>query len=164
MKIVAPLLAAVLLAASLPAQTVELDPPLIVSTPPAWTVEFNGDKGLAFYVVKKPGGGMALLMFSRMPIPLTKDAIPGYLTDMVSRFLKKVKGSPMVKLESDAYVRETITGTEFAGESASFAIGSGLIQTMFLIGNGEGIWSGQFTGTKEGWTEALEILKTLKAR
>jgi len=43
-----------------------------------------------------------------------------------------------------------------------FEIDGGLIQTMFMIGNTEGIWNGQFTGTKERWAEALSILKKLK--
>jgi hypothetical protein len=43
---------------------------------------------------------------------------------------------------------EDLSGTEFAGKSASFAIAGALTQTTFLIGNGDGIWSGQFTGNQ----------------
>jgi hypothetical protein len=33
-----------------------------------------------------------------------------------------------------------------------------------MIGDNEGIWNGQFTGTKERWAEALDILKKLKKK
>ena len=45
-----------------------------------------------------------------------------------------------------------------------FEIEGGVTQTMFMIGDAEGIWNGQFTGTKERWAEALSILKKLKKR
>jgi hypothetical protein len=40
----------------------------------------------------------------------------------------------------------------------------GLYQTMFMLSDGDGIWNGQFSGSKERWTEAVQILKKLKRK
>lgn len=47
---------------------------------------------------------------------------------------------------------------------ATWEVEGGISQTMFMIGDDEGIWTGQFTGTKERWGEELSILKMLKKR
>ena len=62
----------------------------------------------------------------------------------------------------DTWNIEEIAGDTFSGSFVKFEIDGGITQTMFMIGDTEGIWNGQFTGTKEGWTEAISILMKLK--
>jgi len=60
------------------------------------------------------------------------------------------------------YKIEEIAGNTFSGSFVQFEIEGGVTQTMFMIGDAEGIWNGQFTSTMERWAEALAILKKLK--
>lgn len=136
--------------------------PLIVDVPPQWTVEFKGDKGIQFFTVTRTEAEPALLMFSRWPAPGNKDQIPNLVDSLGKRFLEHAKANPKIKLESEDYITGEIKGTVFSGKYASFTIFNGLLQTMFMISDGDGIWNGQFTGSKERWAEALEILRKLK--
>jgi hypothetical protein len=135
---------------------------LIVETPATWEVKFKGNKGLQFYTVTRKEGDSALLMFSRSPVPGNVNQIPQQIEIMAKGFVKTAKDNKNFKLKTDKYEIEEITGDTFSGRVVQFEIDGGLIQTMFMIGNTEGIWNGQFTGTKERWAEALSILKKLK--
>jgi hypothetical protein len=88
--------------------------------------------------------------------------IPQQIEIMAKGFVKTAKDNKNFKLKTDKYEIEEITGDTFSGRVVQFEIDGGLIQTMFMIGNTEGIWNGQFTGTKERWAEALSILKKFK--
>ena len=84
---------------------------------------------------------------------------------MAEGFLKESKKSADLGLEKEEFTKEKIKGIEFSGEAAIFTIQGGLLyQTMFMLSDGDGIWSGQFTGSKERWAEALKILKQLKRK
>jgi hypothetical protein len=72
------------------------------------------------------------------------------------------KDNKDIKLKTVQYKIEEIAGDTFSGSFVQFEIEGGITQTMFMIGDAEGIWNGQFTGTKERWIEALAILKKLK--
>ena len=58
--------------------------------------------------------------------------------------------------------RVKIEGKEFSGEAVVFVFEGDIYQTIFMVGNGDGLWNGQFTGSSEGWSDALKILENLK--
>ena len=158
------LLAAIILISSttlpLPAEAVKQA--LIVEAPATWKVEFKGDKGIQFYTVTRKEGETALLMFSRWPAPGNVKQIPEQIEAMAKGFVGLAKDNKDIKLKTEKYKVEEIAGDTFSGSFVQFEIEGGVTQTMFMIGDAEGIWSGQFTGTKEQWAEALSILKKLK--
>ncbi len=156
------IIAALILGIATIGQAEETKLPLIVDAPPQWSIDFKGDKGIQFFTVKRTEGEPALLMFSRWPAPGNKDQIPKYVESLAKGFLDQAKTNPKIKLESKEYKIEKIEGVEFSGEYTSFTVSNGHLQSMFMISDGDGIWSGQFTGSKERWSEALEILKKLK--
>lgn len=160
------ILVAIFLASSvtLPLLAEEAKQALIIEAPAAWKVEFKGDKGMQFYTVTRTDGETALLMFSRWPAPGNVKQIPEQIEAMAKGFLGVAKGNRDIKLKTDKYKIEEIAGDTFAGSFVQFEIEGGLTQTMFMIGDEEGIWNGQFTGTKERWAEALAILKSLKKK
>lgn len=145
-----------------PAEIVPLMAPLVVWAPAEWTVEYKGGKGVDFFIVKRLDEDASLLMFSRFPVRITKEQIPQWIDNMAKGFLKKARENPKIKLESETYVTGKIDGGEFLGEFALFTTQSGTCVVMFMIANDEGVWTGQFTGKKERWGEALEVLKKLK--
>lgn len=140
----------------------EVKQALAVETPQGWKVEFKGDERLQFYTVTRKEGDMALLMFSRSPVPGNVAQIPERVEALAKGFVTTAKESKDFTLEKEEYVLEKIEGEAFSGQFVVFQIKGGILQAMFMVGDEGGIWSGQFTGTKERWAEALEILKKLK--
>ena len=160
------ILAAIFLAttAALPLLTDEAKQALIVEAPATWKVEFKGDKGMQFYTVTRKEGDTALLMFSRWPAPGNVKQIPEQIEAMAKGFVGMAKDNKDIKFKTEIYKIEEIAGDTFSGSFVQFEIEGGVTQTMFMIGDAEGIWNGQFTGTKEQWAEAVAILKKLKKR
>lgn len=137
---------------------------LIVKTPETWKVEHQGDNGIEFYTVTRKEGDTALLMFSRWPVAGNINQIPEQIEKLAKGFVAQAKGNKELKLKTTKYEVEKIEGDTFSGNFVRFEIEGGFTQTMFMIGDDQGIWNGQFTGTKERWTEALSILKKLKKK
>jgi len=150
--------------ATLPTLAEEAKQSLVVEVPETWEVEFKGDKGIQFYTVTRKAGDTALLMFSRWPAPGNVKQIPEQIEAMAKGFVGLAKGNKDFKLKDENYKIEEITGVTFSGHFVQFEIEGGVTQTMFMIGDEEGIWNGQFTGTKERWAEAVAILKKIKKK
>ena len=138
------------LSTTLPSIAEEAKQALIVDAPATWKVEFKGDT--------------ALLMFSRWPAPGNVNQIPETVEMLAKGFVAQAKDNKDLKLKTTDYKIEEIDGDTFSGRFVQFEIEGGFCQTMFMIGDTEGIWNGQFTGTKERWTEALSSLKKLKKK
>lgn len=151
-------------AAVLPSPAEEVPQALIVDAPATWKVEYKGDKGLQFYTAKRKEGDPALLMFSRWPVAGNENQIPEQIEMIAKGFVSMTKDNKELKLKSLDYKIEKIEGETFSGSFVRFEMEGGLMQTMFMIGDDQGIWNGQFTGTKERWEEALSILKKLKKK
>jgi hypothetical protein len=160
------ILAAIILTstAALPLLAEEAKQALIVEAPATWKVEFKGDKGMQFCTVTRKEGDTALLMFSRWPAPGNVNQIPEQIEAMAKGFVGMAKDNKDIKLKTDQYKIEEIAGDTFSGSFVQFEIEGGVTQTMFMIGDAEGIWNGQFTGKIERWAEALAILKKLKKK
>lgn len=135
---------------------------LAVEVPATWELKYKGEKRMQFYTATRKDGDSALLMFSRSPVPGNVAEIPEQIDELAKGFVSLVEKNKDLKLESTKYTVEKIEGVLFSGSFVQFSIKGGIVQTMFMIGDNEGIWTGQFTGTKERWAEALEILKKLK--
>jgi hypothetical protein len=90
--------------------------------------------------------------------------IPEQIEVMAKKFAERAKDNKGLKLNSKEYTIKEIAGDTFSGSFVQFEIEGGFTQTMFMIGDAEGIWNGQFRGTKESWSEALSLLKKLKKK
>ncbi len=117
---------------------------------------------MQFYTVTRKEGDTALLMFSRSPVPGNVKQIPEQIEAMAKGFVGLVKDNKAIKLRTDKYRIEEIDGDTFSGSFVQFETEESITQTTFMIGDGESIWNGQFTGTKERWAEAVSILKKVK--
>ncbi|HSH93579.1 MAG TPA: hypothetical protein VK968_05500, partial [Roseimicrobium sp.] len=105
-----------------------------------WAVEYKGDQGVEFYTVTRKEGETALLMFSRWPVPGNKDQIPGLIDSMAKGFMTKAKENKL-KLETTHYKIEKLQGDFYSGQFVVFKTQGGLVQTMFMISDGDGIWN-----------------------
>ena len=125
-------------------------------------MEYQSNKGADFFSAESGGDKPSLLMFGRSSHTARKEQIPQMMASLAEGFLNEARTSSKFKLESDKYLTGKIGGAAFTGEFAEFSFANGRCATMFLISDGDGIWSGQFIGSKERWAEALGILKKLK--
>jgi len=137
--------------------------PLLITTDEKWQVSYEGDQ-VQFYTIKRTAGETALLMVHRWSAPGNADQIPTYLEQIAEGFLKEADKNPDLKLTKKGYEKQPIEGAEFSGEAVIFTVHAGLYQTSFMVSDGDGIWSGQFTGSKELWAEAIEIIQQLQRR
>ena len=83
---------------------------------------------------------------------------------MAKKFAERAKDNKGLKLNGKEYTIKEIAGDTFSGSFVQFEIEGGFTQTMFLLGDAEGIWNGQFRGTKEQWAEARSLFKKLKKK
>ncbi len=142
----------------------ENEGPLRVTAPADWAVSYNGKNGIQFYAVIPQPKGQGVLMFSRWPASGGPEDIPRYVEDLAKRFAESAR-EKKVGLDSMDYKVEPLTGEVFSGRQAVFPFGGGAkVQTMFMLSDGDGLWDGQFTGTKEQWAVAREILQKLRRR
>lgn len=135
--------------------------PLKIDAEPEWKVEYTGD-GIQFFTLTRPEGEQVLLMFSKWPAPGGKDQIPAFIKQMADSFLLKVKRNEVHLVSKDGYQVEKIAGDEFSGQAAIFKTNYGIYQTIFMVSDGDGIWNGQFSGSKTMWVKTNAILKKLQ--
>lgn len=135
---------------------------LIVEAPATWALRFKGEKGIQSYSLINKEGETALLMFSQTPTLGNVNQIPEQIEAMAKNFSKRVKESKGRKLKNNKYVIGKIAGDTFTGSFAKFEFDDGDMEIMFMIGDDNGIWNGQFSGTEKRWDEAMTILKKLK--
>ena len=108
-------------------------------------------------------------MLYKWPPPTKADEFSTVLRQMADRFVETVRSGKFnensnerLDLLSEQYVVEDIGGTH-NGKFVAFNTSSGnqtFVQSMFLVSINAQTWSGQFTGTPENWTNALNVLRT----
>jgi len=135
--------------------------PLQIQADDDWNIEYE-NQGVQFFTITRPEGENVLLMFSRWPAPGGKEQIPTYIKQMAEGFLTEMEKQEELKSVQKAYKIVKINGVEFSGEAAVFQIEGGMLQTMFMVSDGDGIWNGQYTGSPEIWEKAKVILMNLK--
>jgi hypothetical protein len=59
------------------------------------------------------------------------------------------------------YDIEDLMGIEYSGQAAVFEMWDGTVQTIFMISDDDGIWNGQFGGSRTMWEKAKKVLGTL---
>jgi len=136
---------------------------LHVVVPDKWQLEYKGD-GIQFYSLTRKDGDSALLMFSRWVTSGNVNQIPQYIESLASGFIEEASKQKEFKLDSEEYEIQDIAGEHYSGKFVQFSVQGGVLQIMFMVGDNNGIWNGQFTGTKERWDEALAVLKSLKQK
>jgi hypothetical protein len=127
-----------------------------------WSVQYDNSKKTQLYTLSRPQGENITLMFSRWPAPGNADQMPGFLDQMATTFLDRAKTNPKIKLESSDYTKGEFLGNPFSGNYVQFTIKSNMKLVMFMFSDGNGIWNGQYTGSADGWIEAMEVLKGIQ--
>lgn len=140
-----------------------LSEPLNITVNDNWEVEYKG-KDIQFYSIKRIKGESALLMFHKWPSPGSTEQIPHFLKQIADGMLESIDQQNPNLFQNDAYQKMLIKGEEFSGEAFIFVLQNALYHTIFMISDGNGIWNGQFSGSKSRWEEAVIILQQIKQR
>jgi len=142
----------------------ENEGPLRVTAPANWTIGYKGENGIEFYSVTPSPEGQGVLMFSRWPAGGGAADIPSYVEGMAKRFVESAK-EKKIGLDTTDYKVEPLQGESFSGQQVAFLFDQGAkVQALFMVGDGDDIWNGLFTGTREDWAAAREILQKLRRR
>ena len=80
---------------------------------------------------------------------------------MADSFIETAKGNPNLQLKENKVKIEKIKGVEVEGEVAVFELKLEIFQTMFMFNDGAQTWNGQFTGSKEGWKKAKNLIEQI---
>ena len=102
-------------------------------------------------------------MFSKWPPRSRPEEIRDLVRTLADGFIEQAKGS--LTLISEKYEIEEFSGRQCKGSFVTFAFEIGdthSVQAMFMMSIDGQIWNGQFTGTTEQWTEALDLLTSIK--
>jgi len=155
------LFAVVCLTSSVMAQEAKQQGPLAIELPAGWEMKYKGD-GIDFYTLTSKGEGLSLLMLSRWPMGGGKDKIPALMDQLSKSFAESAKNNKDINLTNPDAKPEDLGGENFSGKYVLFEIDGGVVQAMYMVSDGTDIWNGQFSGSKEQWTEALGIIRKLK--
>jgi hypothetical protein len=139
--------------------------PISFQSPADWKVEWKKRGPVDSYALTTPAAGQGLLMFTRWPPPNRPEEIPSLVEKLADQFRRQATVSSDVQLASDEYNIVPFSGAHCRGNYATFRINSGpadILQAMFLMDIDGQMWSGQFTGSTESWTQALCVLKSIQ--
>ncbi|WP_411825484.1 hypothetical protein [Luteolibacter sp. AS25] len=145
----------------------EVKPLVIVNAPETWKVEFQGNNVLQVYSVTRKEGGLASLQFTRFPGDIKTKQNLEDVEIRAASLLALAEGQKHLTLKSLApknndFKRGEIHGDAFSGRFAKFEMEGELYKILFIIGDSEQNFPGEFIGKEEHWFEALSILQKLK--
>ena len=158
-----PILVALLSFSPCQATKAKKTPPLRIKAGLEWTVDFTNNQGVDFFTFKlnPKDGGDGQMTISRWPVPGGVEQIASSIQLMADSFIETAKGNPNLQLKENKVKIEKIKGGEVEGEAAIFELKLEIFQTMFMFNDGTQTWNGQFTGSKDGWKKAKNLLEQI---
>jgi hypothetical protein len=108
-------------------------------------------------------------MFNPWPLGGSSNDIPAMMKDLADRYTNHArKNPPKAKITSDIYHIQQFAGGQCHGSYVLFEDSEAtyfghIVSTMFFMYVDGRVWSGQFTGSRDEWDQALPVLKSLKA-
>ena len=125
--------------------------------------------GVHFYSIKwKRKNEMAsVFMISKWPNQMSTSKIPPTVKSIIEGTFESIKKSDGSVIEDDAKVQYAEILEEFVSGNVAYfehtsKRGNRRIQSVHMISDGDVIWNGQFSGSKELFQEAMNIFKTIQ--
>ena len=127
------------------------------------------ENGVHFYSIKwKRGNEMtSVFMISKWPVEMSASEMPSTVQKIIKGTFESVKKSDGSVIEEDAKIQyEEISEKFVSGNVAYFEHtskrGNRRVQSVHMVSDGDVIWNGQFSGSKELFKEAMNIFKTME--
>lgn len=142
--------------------------PLVVETPPGWTVTYQEAGATRIYTFNHSEPlPMKVLLMSEWPAGGNKESIPALMDTLATGFLNQAKQS-QIPLKTQNYTIKNIAGPAYSGQYVGFILDlpedTPQVQTLFMIGDDNGLWNGQYTGPLDEWKQVLKMLGTLQKK
>jgi hypothetical protein len=134
--------------------------PLVINADPAWQIQYQGD-GIHFFSLTRPAGENVFFTFSKWPAPGGREQVSLLLKGVADGFAESQSTRLIPFAAPDSYELETIDGDDFSGEAAVFKHWDRSLLVLFMISDGDGIWDGQYSGSRQTWQRAKRVLQGL---
>ena len=125
--------------------------------------------GVHFYSIKwKLKNEMtSVFMISKWPNEMSASEMPSTVQKIIKGTFESVKKSDGSVIEEDAKIQyEGISEKFVSGNVAYFEHtskrGNRRVQSVHMVSDGDVIWNGQFSGSKELFQQAMNIFKTME--
>jgi hypothetical protein len=127
------------------------------------------ENGVHFYSIKwkRKNEMTSVFMISKWPNEMSASKMPSTVQKIIKGTFESVKKSDGSVIEEDAKIQyEEISEKFVSGNVAYFEHTSKRrnqrIQSVHMVSDGDVIWNGQFSGSKELFKEAMNIFKTMQ--
>ena len=131
------------------------------SAGPEWDVQSQGD-GIDFFSFTRPKGENILFTLYKWPTKGGPEQVPVYLRQIADRFSESVTLFTLPGMSETSYEIDTLSGDAFSGEAAVFENFDKTLLVMVMVSDGDGIWQGQYSGSKAMWGEVKTLLQTMQ--
>ena len=135
--------------------------PLVINADSAWQIEYRGN-GIHFFNLTRPEGENVFFTFSKWPAPGGREQIPVFLRQIANSLAQEGETKLIPFVADEGYSLEKIIGDSFSGEAAIFRNWDGTLLVIFMVSDGDGIWKGQYSGSKTTWEKAKIVLQNLQ--
>ena len=109
----------------------------------------------------------SVFMISKWPNEMSTSEMPSTVQKIIEGTFESVKKSDGSVIQEDAKVQYAEISEKFvSGNLAYFEHtskrGNQRVQSVHMVSDGDVIWNGQFSGSKELFQEAMDIFKTME--
>ena len=135
--------------------------PLKFSAGPEWDIQSRGD-GIDFFSFTRPKGENILFTLYKWPTKGGPEQIPVYVKRIADSFSESMTWFTFPGMAEEKYEIESISGEAFSGEAAIFENFDKTLLVILMVSDGDGIWQGQYSGSKAMWGEVKALLQTMQ--
>jgi len=127
------------------------------------------ENGVHFYSLKwkRKNEMPSVFMISKWPNEMSTSEMPATIQKIIEGTFASIKASGGSLIEKDAKVQYEEISEEFVSGNVAYfehtsKRGNRKIQSIHMVSDGDVIWNGQFSGSKELFQVAMDIFKTME--
>ena len=127
------------------------------------------ENGVHFYYIKwkRKNEMTSVFMVSKWPIEMSSSEMAPSVQKIAEDTFAETKANGKSKIEKDAKIQYSEISEEFVSGNVAYfehtsERGYQRIQSVHMVSDGDVIWNGQFSGSKELFEEAMNIFKTMQ--
>ena len=125
--------------------------------------------GVHFYYIKwkRKNEMTSVFMISKWPVDMSTSEMASTVKEIIEDTFAATKANGKSKIEDDAKIQYSEISEEFVSGNVAYfehtrERGYQRILSIHMVSDGDVIWNGQFSGSKELFKEAMNIFKTMK--
>lgn len=125
--------------------------------------------GVHFYSIKwkRKNEMPSVFMISKWPNEMSTSEMPSTVQKIIEGTFASVKAMGSSLIEENAKVQYEEISEEFVSGNVAYfehtsKRGNRRVQSVHMVSDGDVIWNGQFSGSKELFQEAMNIFKTVE--